>query len=201
MNVIWYTDSSFKRQSAQHSNSALLTKGPPWKGSTERSEMKDNLIQESDGVTQRLCLKCGTQIFGRPNKRFCSSNCRKSASKLKQNSQTSKSKRQENTRLFERAQRLAELLYSTSPNERLGFMKELIDVARSGKDNHLRLVLTNYMLLHPHPINDDHLFHRGSHTFCTIAQAANNYCKRFWQADVKKVVYNKVPEPETGELH
>jgi len=200
VNVIGLPLTPLKSQTANPQKLALLTKRPPQKGSTERSEMRDILIEENAGPAQRVCPKCQTKLKGRPNKRFCSSNCRKSASKLKQNSQTSKSKRQENTRLFERAQRLAELLYSIPPSKRLGFMKDLIDVAKSGNDNHLRLVLTNYMLLHPHPINDDYLFHRESHTFCTIAQAANNYCKRFWKADVKKVVYNKVPEPETGEL-
>ena len=70
MNFIWYTDQSFNRQSAHHSNSALLTKGPLQEGLSERSEMKDNLIEEIAGTTQRICLKCKTQLEGRPNKRF-----------------------------------------------------------------------------------------------------------------------------------
>ena len=102
---------------------------------------------------------------------------------------------------FDRAKRLTEDLYQTRPPERLGYMKDLIEYARHGDDAQLKDILCNRILLKPHPVHDRYLFYRRSRSYLTIAQAASNYCKRFWQADVKKVVYNKVPEPETGELH
>ena len=84
------------------------------------------------------------------------------------------------------------------PAQRLGYMKSLIDLARSGEDIRLRDILSNYKLLHPHPINDTHLFYRGNRVYLTIAQEASRYCKRFWKANVKDVVYGRAPEPPTG---
>jgi len=198
VNVIWYTDSSFKRQSAQHSNSALLTKGPPWKGSTERSKVKDNLIEEIAGTTQRICLKCKTQLEGRPNKRFCSGNCRKRYSEHTRNAKFSPTKHRESVEFFDRALRLAEIVYTTPPQERLGLVKGLIDEARYGDDKHLRDILSNRYLLQAHPYREPHLFYRRRRSYLTIAQIARNYCKRFWRADVKEVVYGRAPEPADG---
>ncbi|NDH74914.1 MAG: hypothetical protein EBY53_10415, partial [Rhodobacteraceae bacterium] len=64
----------------------------------------------------------------------------------------------------------------------------------------LREVLTNQKLLRPNPIEEKHLFYRSESTFCTIAQAAQYYCKRYWKANVADVAYNRVEEPETGEV-
>ena len=94
-----------------------------------------------------LCLRCGSSFFYRSNKKFCTSNCRKRYSEHKANSECSIKKRTENGRLFERASRLGEEYYKTPPPERLGFLKDMIDLARSGEDPHLRLVLSNLVLL------------------------------------------------------
>lgn len=94
-----------------------------------------------------LCLRCGSSFFYRSNKKFCTANCRKRYSEHKANSKCSIKKRTENERLFERASRLGEEYYKVPPQERLGFLKDIIDLARSGQDQHLRLVLSNLVLL------------------------------------------------------
>ena len=78
-------------------------------------------------------------------------------------------------------------------------MKALIDEARAG-NTALREILSNWKLRHPNPQTERWLFPRGSPSYCTIAQAAQNYCKKFWHANVADVVYCRVPEPPTGEV-
>jgi len=92
---------------------------------------------------------------------------------------------------------MAERLYSLPPCERWGYLKDLIDEARSGNTK-LREILSNYKLLHPHPQNDKWMFPRKSRAYYTIAQAAERYCWFFWGFGVVKVVYNRVPEPDDG---
>ena len=86
------------------------------------------------------------------------------------------------------------------PAERLGFVKDLIDHARAGGDTQLRDILSNFKLLHPNPREDLFLFFRGKSHHLTIAQVASRYCRRFWKADVREVVYGRAPEPPTGEV-
>ena len=126
-------------------------------------------------------------------------NCRKRYSEPKQNAANSPRKRRANMELFARARRLGEELYKVRPQDRLGFIQELIEEARNGDDSQLRDILSNYKLQHPHPFNDTHMFPKGSRSYCTIAQATRNYCKKFWKADVADVVYGRDSEPDTGE--
>ena len=160
-------------------------------------------VIEDDNITpvkktKRLCPQCSSEVTGRPNKIFCTSNCRKRHSEPTRNSYSSPTKRRENREFFDRALRLGEELYAVLPNQRLGFMKDLIDHARLGEDCQLQDILSNYKLLHPHPYHDTHLFPKHSRSYCTIAQATSNYCKRFWKADVRLVVYNRVGYPYSG---
>ena len=148
----------------------------------------------------RRCPKCNKSVTGRPNKIYCSSNCRKRANEFTRNSFCSVTKRRENAEFFDRAKRLAEELYTIPPSERLGFMKKLIDHARKGGDAQLRDILSNYKLLRPHPLEDRHLFYRRKPHHLTIAQVTARYCKKFWKADVREVVYGRAPQPPTGEV-
>jgi hypothetical protein len=77
-------------------------------------------------------------------------------------------------------------------------MQQLIGEARAGNTK-LREVLTNQKLLWPNPTEEKHLFHCSDPAYCTIAQAAQYYCKRFCKANVADVAYNRVKEPDTGE--
>ena len=155
--------------------------------------MLHEVIEVFDTERVRQCPYCREVITGRPNKIFCSTNCRK------RNSFCSPTKRRENLEFFDRALRLAEVLYQTPPNQRLGFMKDLIDYARMGDDCELRNILCNPILLRPNPYTLSVLFYKRSRAYCTISQAASNYCKRFWRANIQNVVFCKVSEPETGE--
>jgi len=148
----------------------------------------------------RLCKYCETEFM--PRRRdmvFCSTNCRVYSSRPKQNSQNSRDKARKNYELFDTAMRMGERLYSLPPFERLGYLKELIDDARSG-NTQLREILSNYKLLHPDPENESWMLPRRSREYSTIAQAAHLYCWKFWGADVGDVVYNRVPEPEDGVI-
>ena len=156
---------------------------------------------EREGNTKEgVCLHCGHTFKYRSNKKFCSDNCRKRNNEGTNNSFLRKTKRRDNAMLFDRAMRLAEGLYTLPPIQRLGFVKDLIDVARQGEDAQLRDILSNYRLLRANPKTETHFFYRGSRDYRTIAQVASNYCKRYWLAEVKDVVYNRVPEPPTGEV-
>ena len=149
----------------------------------------------------RRCPKCNKLVTGRPNKIYCSSNCRKRDNEFTRNSFCSVTKRRENTEFFYRAVRLSESYYTLPPAERLGFVKDLIDYARGSKDDaQIRDILSNYKLLHPNPREDFFLFYRGKPHHLTIAQVAARYCKRFWKANVREVVYGRAPEPPTGEV-
>lgn len=156
---------------------------------------------------QSTCAECGTAFPYRSNKRFCSSSCRKAESQRRRrkvnpvNAKNGPATRREQHEVYELAGRLAETLYSMPPAERLGYMEELVQLARSGDCPKLRKILTNPAFIRPNP-QDEHLFWRGSPAYCTIAQAADRYCRNSpWQASVAKVVRGQVPEPPTGEVH
>ena len=170
----------------------------------DREDFDFEVIEDDDIIpakkTKRLCPRCSSEVTGRPNKIFCTSNCRKRHSEPKRNSYSSPTKRRENQEFFDRALRLGEGLYGIPPNQRLGYIKDLIDHARLGEDCQLQDILSNYKLLHPHPHNDRHLFPKHWRSYRTIAQATYNYCKRFWRKEVRLVVYNKVDYPYDGVM-
>lgn len=93
---------------------------------------------------------------------------------------------------------MADTLYDLPPFERLGHMKDLIDEARAGNAK-LRKLLSNYRLRKPSQ-DEEWLYARGSRQYMTIAQAANAYCYCYWGTHVTDVVYDRCPEPETGEI-
>lgn len=146
----------------------------------------------------RLCKHCECQFEARRKDMvYCSANCRVYASRSIQNSQNSPTKRRTNYELFDTAILMGDRLYSLPPFERLGYIKGLIDNARSGNTK-LREILSNYKLLHPDPENERWMLPRRCPEYSTIAQAAHLYCWKFWCADVRDVVYCRVPEPDDG---
>ena len=103
-----------------------------------------NLNEVNEGTSEALfCFVCGTTIQSqRTTKKYCSANCRQKANRNQQNSASSTTKARTNAEFFDRAKRLAEVLYTLPPEKRLGFMQQLIDEARAGNTK-LREVLTN----------------------------------------------------------
>lgn len=161
-----------------------------------KHEITDNL---------RACEDCQEPFTPRrKDQRYCSDRCRKNRSQKARrrdvpvNSTFSPSKRQDNRRLFGSAARYAEMLYSKSPGERLGFMKGLIDAARAG-DKRLRQILTNQYILNAGP-DQPWLFFPRPEGYYTITQAADRYCQMYWGASVADVINGGLPEPPTGEV-
>lgn len=151
------------------------------------------------------CPHCGASFTpNRLNQRFCSANCRKGSHQKKdraknpKNSAHSPTTRYDNALLFDRAMRMSEELYLNSPSERLGYVKDLVDEARSG-NSQVRRILTNKFLLFA-GADERHLFFRRSRSYPNITQAANRYCWKFWRVGVVTVVRDMVSEPETGEI-
>lgn len=156
--------------------------------------------------TVGVCSRCGTEFPYRSNKKFCSPSCRKASSqegaraKAPANAKHSRAVKREQYRTYELAGLLADNLYALPPFERLGYLEDLVQQARSGAHPRLRRILTNPQLIRPDP-NKRFLFPRRCPAYCTIAQAANRYCMWSpWQAGVASVVRGKVPEPDTGEI-
>lgn len=152
------------------------------------------------------CPQCGVSFPYRSNKRFCSPTCRKmhsqekSRSSIPANASNSVTIRRDQAELFDLAVRMAERLYSLPPVERLGYLKDVVDVARNGQSPKVRKLLTFPDLLYP-DCNEKRLFWRRSPSaYCTISQATDRYCRKFWSAGVVDVVRGLVPEPPTGEV-
>lgn len=157
-------------------------------------------------MTDKHCPKYGKAFYGRSNKKFCSSKCRKLSSQqtiritTPVNSKNSKCKKREQYELFDTALRLAEILYTLPPSERLGFMEHLILMARSGEHPKLKQILKMPTLLKANSENELLFWRHAAANHRTISQAANNYCKRFWKRNVIFVMNNLDYEPNTGEV-
>lgn len=157
-----------------------------------------------DGQSQ-TCPDCKTLfIRNRRDQQYCSPKCRKNSSQRKiraktpVNSSESMQKRRDNLVLIDKSVRILEMLYEIPSDQRLGFMKDLIDDARTG-NRQLANILCNKFLLRASR-GDSKLFKRKFGSCYTISQAAELYCQRYWMADVSSVVRNRVPDPATGEV-
>lgn len=155
---------------------------------------------------EATCAHCNKRFRrSRRDQIHCSSNCRKLHSQKARrqgnsvNSRSSPTKRRRDQEFFDVSLRLGERLYGLPVGERLGFMQTLIEEARSG-NTALREILSNHYLLKAN-WEKPYLFHRECPaTYFTIAQAADRYCRKFWRASVRAVVYGRAPEPPTGEV-
>jgi len=84
--------------------------------------------------------------------------------------------------------------------QRLGYIEEIVQLAKGGECPQLRKILTMPKLIRPNP-QEKHLFYLGRSSFCTISQAADRYCRSSpWKAGVAAVVRGEVPDPPTGEI-
>ena len=106
---------------------------------------------------EATCPECGAIFPARSNKRFCSASCRKASSQKKRRAKTpvnathSKQCRRDQHELFNLAMRMAETLYTMPPFERLGYLEEIVQLARSGRCKKTKKVLTMPALLYPDP--------------------------------------------------
>lgn len=153
----------------------------------------------SAGLAPRSCPTCRQGFTPRRrDARFCRPLCQQKAARGPRTVTDSPTARDRSARHYATARELAAQLYSLPPDQRLGFMAEVVAAARGG-DGKLRAILTDRALL---CATKDHrsLFpRRAPGVYFTIAQAADRYCRRFWGHGVKAVVYGEAPEPPTGE--
>lgn len=152
------------------------------------------------------CPNCSASFPYRSNRRFCSARCRKDHSQKQirstspMNAHNSPTVRRDQHELFDLAMRMAERLYSLPPFDRLGFLEEIVQQARSGQCPRLRKVLTMPHLLYPDRQRRG-LFHRRCpDAYLTIAQVAERYCRMMWGAGVVAVISGETQEPMTGEV-
>jgi hypothetical protein len=155
------------------------------------------VLDDTIGGGLTTCPQCLSSFPYRKGKTYCRPTCRVYASRPKQNSEFSITKKRQNALFFDKARRIGNMLYDLPPFERLGFMKDMIDEARAG-NTQLRELLSNYKLRHPHPVDEAWMFPRGNREYCTLAQAADRYCWRFWGTHVTDVVYCRCEEPDDG---
>lgn len=154
--------------------------------------------------TPTTCPACHKEFNARrSSQKFCSDNCRKLNYQKKEraskprNAEYSVTKQYDQALFFDKAMRITEMYYTLRPDQRLGFIKELIDDARSGNTT-LMQILTNLYLLSAGR-DKLHLFWLGRYSCPNITKVANQYCRKFWKAGIKDVVMGISPEPETGE--
>lgn len=146
----------------------------------------------------RLCPHCETAVTGRRDKTFCSSNCRKRHSENPQNSFGSREKKNRNMRFIERIMRIKEVYMLKSKFDRLGSMKEMIDLARSGEDKELRQILGNKYMFDPtEKFGNPYRGARGRF-YVSLPLEAEKYCRHFWNASAYDVVFGIADEPDDG---
>lgn len=157
-------------------------------------------------MKQSTCPQCGTSFRFRKNKQFCSPTCRKLnaqrklRAKIPANASQSPSIRRDQAELFDLAIRMAERLYTLPSSQRLGYIRDVVNLARSGQSPEVRKVLTMPAFLSPNKERKSLFWRRSPHVYLTISQAADRYCQKFWNAGVADVVKGVVPEPPTGEV-
>lgn len=109
----------------------------------------------------------------RSNQRYCSRACQRNAAR----GNRTKENAVRSYRHYERAARLSEFIYSIAPRERLGRMKDLLELAVT--DSGLRNILTDPELLNHPPRADNRM---------NIAKAANAYVRKFYGLSIQSFV-------------
>ena len=148
---------------------------------------------------RKVCQHCEAFFDGRRNQIFCSANCRKRYSEPVQNSLKSKEKNNHNMRLFDSASRVAELYFKRLPFDRLGLMREYIALAKQGNGKMRDILSNKYLLDRTNNYGNSFKGKRGK-SFGSLAQACEEYCRRYWKASAREVVYNIAPDPDDGVI-
>ena len=153
----------------------------------------------------RLCIRCESEFeLTRKDRKFCTSSCRsrhgqdKARRESPVNSSSSKAKLRENMELFNRVLALTEQYYKTPKPERLGYLRDLVAIARAGETK-TRAVLANRYLVYIKDPKLKSMIRR--HGFPEpIGRIVDKYCRHFWGASGREVVIGFAPDPPTGEI-
>ena len=146
---------------------------------------------------RKICQHCEASFTGRKNKIYCSANCRKRHSEPVQNSLKSKEKKNHNMRLFDSASRVAELYFKRPPFDRLEMMRGYIELAKQGNGKMREILSNEYLLDNKNNYGNPFKGKRGK-SFGSLAQACEEYCRRYWNASAREVVHNIAPNPDDG---
>ncbi|KRS13687.1 hypothetical protein XM53_03625 [Roseovarius atlanticus] len=130
------------------------------------------LIPSDDEARTMECPGCTAAFMPkRLNQSYCSRACQKNASRGNRSAEN----RERSRRHYERAQRLAEMVYSAPPQERLGIIMHILEFIPH--DAGLRNILTDPDLLGQPPRADNRM---------NIAKTANAYTKKFYGLSIKR---------------
>ena len=158
--------------------------------------------------SQSLCPNCGDLYEYRSNKSFCSTKCRKAHHKLgmrddkaKAVNKTLPSEQRQNLELLHLNFVLCEKVYTMPPEERVGYVESVLQVALYSEGGLLRHLLSNKKYQYPNP-NDLRLFFRGApKSYKTFPQICNHYLLNSpWNCYLSDFLKGTVPEPSTGEV-
>ena len=147
----------------------------------------------------RFCQHCRIPISGRPNKKFCSPNCRKRFSEGTQNSFESREKKKRNYVLFDSAACLANIYFQKSPFARLGLMQNYISMERQGNAKMREMLSNIYLRDSKNDYGNPYKGKRGR-SYGSLAAACERYCRYYWNASAADVVCNRADEPDDGVI-
>lgn len=122
-----------------------------------------------------ICPNCATEFQPkRSNQKYCRDACRKTASHNTARSDRTTEYAERSELHYERAGRLAEMVYFAAPGQRLGVMKHILSFVAI--DAGLRNILADPKLLKEPPCKSGRK---------NIAQAANAYTQKFFGVSIK----------------
>jgi hypothetical protein len=167
-----------------------------------------NVIEEFDAPIKSVCPQCGDLFEYRSNKTFCSPKCRKAHSKLvlregqtKTINKTLPSEQRQNLELKHLNLVLCEKVYTMSPGERVGYVEDVLQMARHSEGGLLRHLLSNKKYQYPNREQTSLFFRRSPQSYKTFPQICNHYLLNSpWGCYLSDFLKGGIPEPSTGEV-
>lgn len=129
-------------------------------------------------LTTKVCPQCEKEFYpSRSNQKYCGSNCQKKSSRNSSRTDRTHENQKSSELHYDRAKRLEEMIYQTSPDLRYGEMKHILSYV--DHDAGLRRILTDPILLKETPRKSGRK---------NIAQAASAYTKMFYGVSIKTYI-------------
>ncbi|MCR9156646.1 MAG: hypothetical protein NXH80_05325 [Rhodobacteraceae bacterium] len=166
-----------------------------------------SVIESFDTLSKSVCPNCGDLFEYRSNKKYCKPKCRKAHSKLVLREEQCRTKNnmlpsevRQNVELWHLNAVLSEKVYTMPPQERMGYVEDILQVALHSKGGLLRALLQNKKYQYPNR-NQEKLFFRNSpKSYKTFPQLCNHYLLNSpWNCYLQEFLKGNVPEPSTGE--
>lgn len=156
---------------------------------------------------QALCPQCGDLFPSRSNKKFCTQKCRKAHHRLVMRKETPEAKnnmlpseQRRNLELRHLNLVLSEKVYRMAPNQRLGYVESVLQIARSESGGLLRFLLQNTKYQYPNPHDRGLFFMSAPKAYKTFPQLCNHYLLNSpWNCYLTDFLKG-VPDPSTGEV-